>query len=101
MRYIPTTLELHRHMTKVLVPKQQKEGVDMIINAKDTYHTVTARREMTVFVKGQNIKEGAVELVVSIFEVDVEKIESVEGNTGGPIDANKAYERARKGCRLR
>ncbi len=47
MRYIPTTLELHRHMTKVLVPKQKKEGVDMIINAKDTYHIVTARREMT------------------------------------------------------
>jgi hypothetical protein len=66
-----------------------------------SHTSLLTRENQMVFVKGQNIKEGAVELVVSIFEVDVEKIESAEGNTGGPIDANKTYERARKGCRLR
>ncbi len=34
-------------MTKTLVPKKHKEGVDLIINTKDTYRIVTARHEMT------------------------------------------------------
>jgi hypothetical protein len=34
-------------MTKALVPKKHKEGVDLIINTKDTYRIVTARHEMT------------------------------------------------------
>jgi len=33
-------------MTKALVPKKHKEGVDLIVNAKDAYRIVTAPREM-------------------------------------------------------
>jgi hypothetical protein len=33
-------------MTKALVPKKHKEGVDLIISAKDAYRIVTARREI-------------------------------------------------------
>jgi len=45
VRYIGTTLNFAEIMTKVLVPKKHKEGVDMIVNAKDAYRKVTARRE--------------------------------------------------------
>ena len=34
-------------MTKALVPKKHKESVELIVNSKDTYRIVTARREMT------------------------------------------------------
>jgi hypothetical protein len=34
-------------MTKALTPKKHKEGVDLIVNAKDAYRIVTARRKMT------------------------------------------------------
>ncbi len=47
VRYIPTNLNLVYIMTKALVPKKHKEGVDLIVNAKDEYRIVTARREMT------------------------------------------------------
>jgi len=46
VRYIPTTLNFADIMTKALVPKKHKEGVDLIISAKDAYRIVTARREM-------------------------------------------------------
>jgi hypothetical protein len=45
--YIPTNLNFADNMTKVLVPKKHKEGVHLIVNAKDAYRIVTARREMT------------------------------------------------------
>ncbi len=47
MRYIPTNLNFADIMTKTLVPKKHKEGVDLIVNAKDAYRIVTDRREMT------------------------------------------------------
>ena len=47
MRYIPTNLNFADIMTKALVPKKHKEGVDLIVNAKDAYRIVTAPREMT------------------------------------------------------
>jgi hypothetical protein len=46
VRYIPTNLNFADIMTNALVPKKHKEGVDLIINAKDTYRIVTDRREM-------------------------------------------------------
>jgi hypothetical protein len=33
-------------MTKTLVPKKHKEGLDLIIKDKDAYRIVTSRREM-------------------------------------------------------
>ncbi len=45
--YIPTNLNFTDIMTKTLVPKNHKEGVDLIVNTKDTYRIVTDRREMT------------------------------------------------------
>ena len=33
-------------MTKALVPKKHKDGVELIVNAKDAYRIVAARREM-------------------------------------------------------
>jgi hypothetical protein len=39
--YIPTNLNFPDIMTKT------KEGVDLIVNAKDAYRIVTARREMS------------------------------------------------------
>ena len=47
VRYIPTNLNFADIMTKTLVPKKNKEGVDLIVNAKDAYRIVTDRREMT------------------------------------------------------
>ncbi len=44
--YIPTNLNFADIMTKALVPKKHKEGVDLIINGKDAYRIVTVRREM-------------------------------------------------------
>jgi hypothetical protein len=46
VRYIPTNLNFADIMTKALVPKKHREGVDLIINDKDAYRIVTARREM-------------------------------------------------------
>ncbi len=46
MRYIPTNLNFVDIMTKTLVPKKHKESVELIVNAKDAYRIVTARREM-------------------------------------------------------
>ncbi len=46
VRYIPTNLNFADIMTKALVPKKHKEGVELIVNAKDAYRIVTARREM-------------------------------------------------------
>jgi hypothetical protein len=46
-RYIPTNLNFADIMTKALVSKKHKESVELIVNAKDTYRIVTARREMT------------------------------------------------------
>ena len=46
VRYNPTNMNLSHIMTKALVPKKHKEGVDLIINAKDAYRIVRARREM-------------------------------------------------------
>jgi hypothetical protein len=45
--YIPTNLNFSDMMTKALVPKKHREGVDLIINDKDAYRIVTARHEMT------------------------------------------------------
>ncbi len=45
--YIPTNLNFVDIMTKALVPKKHKEGVDLIVNAKDAYRIVTARKEMS------------------------------------------------------
>ena len=45
--YIPTNLNFADIMTKALVSKKHKEGVDLIIKDKDTYRIVTSRREMT------------------------------------------------------
>jgi hypothetical protein len=39
----------------------------------------------------KEFKQGAVQVVVSIFEVDVEKLEIVTGNTGGFVDTNAEY----------
>ena len=47
MRYIPTNLNFEDMMTKALVPKKHKEGVELIINDKDAYRIVTTRHEMT------------------------------------------------------
>ena len=47
VRYIPTNLNFSDMMTKALVPKKHREGVDLIINDKDAYRIVAARREMT------------------------------------------------------
>ncbi len=46
VRYIPTNLNFADIMTKALVPKKHREGVDLIINDKDAYRIVTARHEM-------------------------------------------------------
>ena len=46
VRYIPTNLNFADIMTKALVPKKHKEGVQLIFNVKDAYHIVTSRREM-------------------------------------------------------
>jgi hypothetical protein len=46
VRYIPTNLNFADLMTKALVPKKHKEGVELIINDKDAYRIVTASREM-------------------------------------------------------
>ena len=46
VRYIPTNLNFSDMMTKALVPKKHREGVDLIINDKDAYRIVAARREM-------------------------------------------------------
>ncbi len=46
VRYIPTNLNFADLMTKSLVPKKHKESVELIINDKDAYRIVTARREM-------------------------------------------------------
>jgi hypothetical protein len=35
--YIPTNLNFADIMTKELVPKMHKEGVDLIVNTKDVY----------------------------------------------------------------
>jgi hypothetical protein len=35
--YIPTNLNIPDIMTKALAPKKHKEGVDLIVKAKDTY----------------------------------------------------------------
>ena len=45
--YIPTNLNFTDIMTKALVPKKHKEGVDLIINDQDTLRIVTSRHEMT------------------------------------------------------
>jgi hypothetical protein len=45
--YIPTNFKFADIMTNALVPKKHKEGVDLIVNAKDVYRIVTVRREMT------------------------------------------------------
>ena len=45
--YIPTNLNFTDIMTKALVSKKHKESVELIVNAKDAYRIVTARREMT------------------------------------------------------
>ena len=47
IRYIPTNLQFADIMTKALVPKKHKDGVELIVNAKDAYRIVVARREMT------------------------------------------------------
>jgi hypothetical protein len=46
IRYIPTNLQFADIMTKALVPKKHKDGVELIVNAKDAYRIVAARREM-------------------------------------------------------
>jgi hypothetical protein len=46
VRYIPTNLNFADIMTKKLVPKKHKESAKLIVNAKDGYRIVTARREM-------------------------------------------------------
>jgi hypothetical protein len=44
-----------------------------------------------VKIKRAEFNQGAVEVVVSIFEVDVEKVESVSGNTGGLVHTYDTY----------
>lgn len=44
-----------------------------------------------VKIKRTEFKQGAVKVVVSIFEVDVEKLESVAGNTVGLVDTYDTY----------
>ena len=46
VRYIPTNLNFADLMTKALVPKKHRESVELIVNDKDAYRIVTARREM-------------------------------------------------------
>ncbi len=41
MCYIPTNLNFADIMTKTLVSKKHKEGVDLIVNTKDAYRIVT------------------------------------------------------------
>ena len=47
VRYIPTNLNFADIMTKALVPKKHKEGIDLNINDNDASRIVTVRREMT------------------------------------------------------
>ena len=46
IRYIPTNLQFADIMTKALVPIKHKDAVELIVNTKDAYRIVVARREM-------------------------------------------------------
>ena len=45
VRYIPTNLNFADIMTKTLMPKKYKEGVDLIVNAKDA-HVVVVKENL-------------------------------------------------------
>ena len=70
-----------------LVEIQRLPGVSLLTTKKEEMSIVTVNRAK--FNQGDRV----VELVVTIFEGDVEKLDSVVVNTIGVIDTDDVYER--------